>query len=174
MSTQVGELRQSLYTSPERARSMGRITASLLRSVPFVLATHYAHGEWQPGNDECPIPRGERTLGHEAATIGVALEIAASCHQLVYGPEIATRPLVAQGRLVEVRFAGLRRAAPLFVHVNAERVLARVQKAIVKVLGEVVDPPDSSRGLADTAERAFALEGAMDGALESALQLPSS
>ena len=42
------------------------------------------------------------------------------------------------------------------------------------LLGEVVDPPDSSRGLADTAERAFALEGAMDGALESALQLPSS
>ena len=143
VSTQVGELRQSLYTSPDRARSMGRVTASMLRTVPFVLATHYANGEFQPGNDECPIPRGERSVGHEAATIGVALEIAASCHQLVYGPEIATRPLVEQGRLVEVRFPGLRRAAPLFVHVNAERVLARVQKAILKVLGDVVDPPDS-------------------------------
>ena len=142
ISTKIGTVRQSLYTSPTMAKQIGaKPTAAALEDVPFVLATNYTHGEFQPGNDECPIPRADRKAGHEAATIGVAIELAAECDQLVYGPEVAARSLVSQGRLVEVKIAGFRRMSPLYLHVNGERVLARVQKTVLHTLREVLEPP---------------------------------
>ena len=75
-------------------------------------------------------------MGHEAATVGVALELAAATRQLAFGPVIAARTLVLAGRLVEIKVQNWRLTESLYFHANADRVLARVQKAVVEALRE--------------------------------------
>ena len=135
VSTRAGNVRRALFASPELARQLGHTTTvAKLVSIPWVLPVYNSGGQFLPGDDGCPIPREERIIGHEAATIGVALELAAATNQLAFGPTLAARTLVMAGRLVEVRVAGWRLVDNLYFHANADRVLARVQKAVVGAL----------------------------------------
>jgi DNA-binding transcriptional LysR family regulator len=139
VSTRAGSMRRGLFASPELARRIGN-TPSLakIRATPFILPVYSTGGGGQflPGDDGCPIPREERVMGHEAATVGVALELAAATNQLAFGPVIAARTLVLAGRLVEIRVPNWRLTESLYFHANADRVLARVQKAVVEALRE--------------------------------------
>jgi DNA-binding transcriptional LysR family regulator len=137
VSTRAGSVRRGLFASPEIARRLGPSpTPSKLLAFPFVLPVYNSGGQFLPGDDGCPIPREERIMGHEAATVGVGLELAAATGQLVFGPVIAARTLVMAGRLAEIRVAGWRLTEALYFHANADRVLSRVQKAIVEALRE--------------------------------------
>ena len=75
-------------------------------------------------------------MGHEAATVGVAFELAAATSQLAFGPTIAARTLVMAERLVEIKVPDWKLTDPLYLHTNVDRVLSRVQKAIVEALRE--------------------------------------
>jgi hypothetical protein len=137
VSTRAGNVRRALFGSPELGKKLGHTPSTTkLAGIPFVLPVYNSSGQFLPGDDGCPIPREERIIGHEAATIGVALELAAATNQLVFGPVLAARTLVLAGRLVEVRVPGWRLVDNLYFHANADRVLARVQKAVVEALRE--------------------------------------
>jgi DNA-binding transcriptional LysR family regulator len=139
VSTKAGNARRALFAAPDVARKLGRDPIpSKLTTLPWVLPVYNSGGGGQflPGDDGCPIPREDRIMGHEAATVGVALELAAATNQLVFGPVIAARTLVLAGRLVEVKVPGWRLTEALYFHANADRVLSRVQKAIVETLRE--------------------------------------
>jgi len=138
VSTRAGTMRRGLFAAPELARKLGNNPSpAKLKSIPFVLPVYSSGGgQFLPSDDGCPIPREERIMGHEAATVGVGLELAAATHQLVFGPVIAARTLVLAGRLVEVKVQSWRTTENLYFHANADRVLARVQKAVVEALRE--------------------------------------
>ena len=138
IATRVGAMRQGLFASPALAKRLGASpTPDELAEVPFILPVSHSGNQFIPNEDKCPLPREQRIHGHEAATIGVALELAAASDQLVYGPVLAARTLVLAGKLVELRVAGWRTTETLFFHADADRVLARVQKAIVETLRSV-------------------------------------
>jgi DNA-binding transcriptional LysR family regulator len=139
VSTRAGSMRRGLFAAPEVARKLGQNpSVSKLLTIPFVLPVYNSGGGGQflPGDDGCPIPREDRIMGHEAATVGVGLELAAATEQLVFGPVIAARTLVLAGRLVEIRVSNWRLTESLYFHANADRVLARVQKSVVEALRE--------------------------------------
>jgi DNA-binding transcriptional LysR family regulator len=139
VSTKVGPVKVSLFAPPELAESLGKKpTLDRLREVPFVVPVQFSSGQVLPGEDGFPLTRADRTHGHEAATIAVALELAATCGQLTYGPELAARRLLSQGRLVEVKAPGVLTNVDLYLHANSERVLARLHKDAIRVIGDVL------------------------------------
>jgi DNA-binding transcriptional LysR family regulator len=142
VSTRAGAVRRALFGTPEIAKKVGpHPSPKKLLGIPFILPVYNSGAQFLPGDDGCPIPREERIMGHEAATVGVGLELAAATHQLVFGPVIAARTLVMAGRLVEIKVPGWELTESLYVHADADRVLARVQRAIVEALGRDVPPP---------------------------------
>lgn len=139
VSQAVGEVRSSLFTTKKVADEIGpRATAEAVRKVPFVIPLYNAGGEFLPGDDGCPLAREDRIRGHEAATYGVALEIAAYADMLVFGPVNAARAYVEASRLVEVPVKGWRVTSDLYLHANANRVMGPVHKRLVKALEEAV------------------------------------
>jgi DNA-binding transcriptional LysR family regulator len=138
VSVKVGELRSGLFGTPELARRIGPSPVSVdkLRAVPFVTPIYHAEGRYLAVDDDCPLTLAERTTGHSAQTIGIALELAARTHQLVFGPVVAARRLVATGALVEIHVRGWSVKDPLFISCNADRMMAKVQTAVVKTMRE--------------------------------------
>jgi DNA-binding transcriptional LysR family regulator len=133
--TRVGEVRKALFAPPALARRLGpRPSPKTLEEIPFVCPVYNSGGQFMPGDDGCPLRRSDRTVGHEAATLGVALDVAAASDQLVFGPVVAARALVDTGRLVELKVPGWHLTDALYVHANADVVLARVQRVIVNAL----------------------------------------
>jgi DNA-binding transcriptional LysR family regulator len=132
-SVHVGRLRRALFAPPEIAARLGPEPVSIdkVRSIPFVCPVYYADGHVVPGEDDCPLPRSERVVGHQALAVGLALELAARTGHLVFGPVITARPYVASGQLRQVRVDGWDVSAPLFVACNSDRVLSRVRTAVV-------------------------------------------
>jgi hypothetical protein len=96
-------------------------------------------------DDDCPLPSSERRLGHEAQTIGLALELAARTDQLVFGPVIAAKRHIDGGTLVEVPVEGWNVRETLFVACNSDRVLSRVQGAILKAIRAQLQELDAVR-----------------------------
>ncbi len=136
VSVNVGELRSGLFGTPELARRLGPFPTSVekLRGVPFVIPIYNVDGRYLPVDDDCPLPLAERTSGHAAQTIGIALELAAQTDQLVFGPVVAARRFVATGSLVEIVVRGWSVREPLYISCNADRMMAKVQSAAVKAM----------------------------------------
>lgn len=132
----VGDLRKALFAAPAVVRRLGAqpVSAEVLRGIPFVSPVFNANGRLLPADDGCPLGRGDRTLGHEVETIGLALEVAARTGQLVFGPVIAALPAIERGALVEIRVRGWNVTEPLYVACDGDRVLQRVQKSILAVV----------------------------------------
>jgi DNA-binding transcriptional LysR family regulator len=140
VSVNVGEIRKGLYGSPALARALGPqpVFEEKIRTIPFIGPIYNADGQFVPMDDDCPLARRDRLVGHEAQTIGLALELAARTDHLVYGPAFAARRYVDNGALVEVAVRGWNASEPLFVVCNADRVRAKVQTAIVEALREAL------------------------------------
>jgi DNA-binding transcriptional LysR family regulator len=138
VSVRVGELRSGLFATAELARRLGPFPISVdkLRSVPFVTPIYHAEGRYLPVDDDCPLSVAERTSGHAAQTVGIALELAARTHQLVFGPVVAARRFLATGSLVEIPVRGWSVREALYISCNADRMMAKVQTAVVKAMRE--------------------------------------
>jgi DNA-binding transcriptional LysR family regulator len=137
-SVRVGETRSALFGSPELAKHLGPFPTSVdkLRSVPFVTPIYNSEGRYFSAEDDCPLTVAERKRGHSAQTIGIALELATRTGQLAFGPVVAARRFVAVGALVEIPVRGWSVKEPLFVSCNADRMMAKVQTAIVRTMRE--------------------------------------
>jgi DNA-binding transcriptional LysR family regulator len=138
VTVRVGEIRSGLFATSDLARRLGPspVPIDKLRSVPFVTPIFHSEGRYVGVDDDCPLALAERVRGHSAQTIGIALELAARAHQLVFGPVVAARRLVALGALVEVEVQGWSVRAPIFVSCNADRMMAKVQTSVVKAMRE--------------------------------------
>src|SRR5262249_9896923 len=86
--TEVGYCRKAIFASPALANKLGPqpVRVEKLLDIPFVNPVFNVNGQFAPMDDECPLPVGSRRAGHEAQTIGIALELAAHTEQLVFGP----------------------------------------------------------------------------------------
>ena len=135
-SVHVGEIRQALFASPSLARKLGAqpTTEERLRGVPFISPVYYADGHLVPAQDDCPLHRSDREVGHQVLTVVLAMELATRSEQLVFGPCIAARGHLAAGTLVEVRVQGWNVRSQLYLACNGDRVLARVRNAIADAL----------------------------------------
>lgn len=135
ITEKIGDFRKGLFASPSLAAKLGgKVTESTVRDYPFVCPVYLNNGELFFGNDDCPIPIGERIRGHEACTFGAALEMATTSPQLAFGPVCTAQSLVQSGSLVEVRVRGWDVRGQLYLHVQSERVLGHVWKRIVRTL----------------------------------------
>ncbi len=134
--TRAGEIRVGLFGSPAVAARLGagRVTADDVRRLPFIAPLSVADGQWAPADDDCPLALSERQVGHEVQTIPVALEMAARTDHVVFGPWLAARGHVERGELVEIRVQGWSVTEPLYLACNSDRVLARVQQAVVRAV----------------------------------------
>ena len=138
VSVRVGETRSAVFATPALARRLQPFPVSVdkLRSVPFVTPIYNADGRYLAVDDDCPLTVAERKTGHAAQTVGIALELASATSQLVFGPVVAARRFVATGALVEVPVRGWAVKEPLYVCCNADRMMAKVQTAVVKAMRE--------------------------------------
>jgi DNA-binding transcriptional LysR family regulator len=138
--TPVGLLRKGLFATPAHARRLGAppIPPTKVRGETFVCPIYGLNGQVVPGDDGCPLPIGERKIGHETETLSVALMLAAEAEQLVFAPVLAARRWVDQGALTEVQVAGWDVRDPVDLMCHSLRVRARVQRAIVEILRKVL------------------------------------
>jgi DNA-binding transcriptional LysR family regulator len=128
----IGELRKGIFAAPAVAARLGRppIPPSALADVPFVMPVYKTQGRIVPVDDDCPIPRTMRRLGHQVQTILVALEVAASSDQIVFGPVVAAHRHVKAGVLVEVPVQGWSVCEDLAFACHVDRVSARLRAAL--------------------------------------------
>src|SRR5690606_26789698 len=87
-SQRVGNVRRSCFATPALQRQLGAspIPVETILRLPFVLPVYNANGVYVPVDDGCPIAATQRIAGHEAQTMALALEIASTTNQLVFGP----------------------------------------------------------------------------------------
>ena len=150
VSESAGELRKGLFTSPRLAQSLRPfpVPPERLSPLPFVSPIVLVNGQTIPAGDDCPLGRGERRLGHEAESIGLALDLAAHTDQLAFGPVIASRALVASGLLEEVPVVGWSVSDPVHVACHRDHVLAHVQKSIVRAVTRGIEGHQGSAAAA--------------------------
>jgi len=141
ISQSVGELTKGLFAPPALAKRLKPFPAPVERiaECSFVMPVYFANGQLAPGDDDCPLRVADRRIGHEVGTVGLALEMAARTEQLVFGPSIAAREHVMQGRLVPVPVEGWNISEALHIACHADRVLAPVQQTIVRALRSAVE-----------------------------------
>lgn len=138
---EVGALQSSLFATPVLAQRLGPAPVSVerVRQERFVSPVGQSQGQPLPLDDGCPLPYGERKLGHETQTLSVALELAIVSHQLVYGPVLAAIHHIATGKLVPVPVKGWAMSEPLHVMLHVDRVTAPVRNAVLKEAQALVD-----------------------------------
>ncbi len=135
-STRVGDVRKALFANPALAEKLGPrpVPVERLLDVPFICPIYHRDGQFMAVDDDCPLPPADRQIGHQAQTIGLALELACITNQLVFGPFIAARRFIQIEALVEIEVEGWSVNEPLYVVCNSDRVLSRVEKGIIKAL----------------------------------------
>lgn len=136
-ATPVGELRKALFGTPALAKRLGKgaVRPEALEDVPFVCPIYRREGRVVPVEDDCPLPRARRHVGHQVATIMVALEVAAACDQLVFGPRVAAAHHLRSGALVEIPVAGWDVREPLSFACHVDRISAKARASLTRALG---------------------------------------
>lgn len=133
----LADLRLGLFGPPALAKRLANASTDQLLDVPFITPVSFTNGSWQPVEDECPLLVGERQAGHEAPTIAVGLALAAETEQLVFGPQVAAREALEQGRLVEIPVPGWDVRQPSFLTIDVDRVTQR-ELSLVKSIAQAV------------------------------------
>lgn len=129
-------LRRGLFASPTLRQRLGKGAVPLerLADVPFIIPIFRQQGRVVPVDDDFPIARVQRKVGHQVQTFLVALELAVQTEQLAFGPAIAAQRHVATGALVEIPIEGYTATEPLAFACNVDRVSARTRTAFGNAL----------------------------------------
>jgi DNA-binding transcriptional LysR family regulator len=136
---QVGALESGLFASASLAKKLGPVTVDAVSRLPFITPVSFTDSHWEPMDDDCPLPVGERIAGHEAPTIALALAIAAEVDQVVFGPRLAARDAVESGRLVELVVPGWHVTRPTFLAVDIDRITGNELKQVRSVAKAMLD-----------------------------------
>jgi len=132
----LGVMRKSLFAAPALAAKLGPapVPVDRLLEVPFVSPIYTSNGEFVPVDDDCPLSYSARTVGHQAQTLELALELAVRTQQLVFGPKLAARNYLDLGQLVEIPVEGWDIFEPLFIKYDTERIMSHSLQAILAAL----------------------------------------
>jgi DNA-binding transcriptional LysR family regulator len=147
VAEQVGTLRRGLFASPALRQRLGKGAVPLerLAEVPFIIPIYRQQGRVVPVDDDFPLPRTQRKVGHQVQTFLVGLEVAAQTEQLAFGPAIAAQRHVSTGALIEIPIAGYEVTEPLTFACNVDRVSARLRTALGTALRSAMTAMTSAR-----------------------------
>jgi DNA-binding transcriptional LysR family regulator len=148
-SDEVGEIRHSLFARPDYVRRLGPLplTVDQVRALPFIAPTAAGGDRFVAIGDDCPLPREERIVAHEAQMVGAALEFARGTDHVVYCPVLAAQRFVDSGDLVEVPVVGWNVLEPIHVLCNGDRVLWRTHTAVVQAVKTVIGARELTCGI---------------------------
>lgn len=110
-----------------------------VKRFPFLYPTYLTQNAVRFGNDQCPIPRTQRILGHQTSTAASAMRIAQASDQLLFGPKIVIEGSEGALPLMEIEVAGwdvVRQ--PVYVAVNLDQVTQRVFKSWIEMMSRVL------------------------------------
>jgi DNA-binding transcriptional LysR family regulator len=149
VAEQVGTIRRGLFASPALRQRLGKgaVPLELLAEVPFIIPIFRQQGRVVPVDDDFPLPRSQRKIGHQVQTFLVGLEVAAQTEQLAFGPAIAAQRHISSGALVEIPIAGYAVTEPLTFACNVDRVSARLRTAFGTALRSAMTAMSSSHPL---------------------------
>jgi len=135
-SQPVGEVEKALFASPATMAQLGTgpIAIEKLATLPIISPIYLTDGGVLPVDDDGPLPRRERTIGHEVMTFGLGLAIAARTDQLVFGPVIGALSMLETGAVVRVTVKGWSSRETLKLAYNTERITKPQQRNIVATI----------------------------------------
>jgi DNA-binding transcriptional LysR family regulator len=136
----VGTCRSALLARPAYAKRLGPLplTQDRVRPLPFVGPARVNGERFAAVNDDCPLPWEKRWIAHEAQAVAAALEVVSRSDYVVFCPVLAASRFLASGEIVEVPVTGWDVRDPLHVLCSGDRVLSRVQQAIVRATVEAL------------------------------------
>lgn len=136
VAEQVGDIRRGLFASPALRQRLGKgaVSVDRLTEIPFIMPNFRQQGRVVPVEDDFPLPRSQRKIGHQVQTFLVGLELAAQTEQLAFGPTIAAHRHLSSGALVEIPIEGYEITEPLTFACNIDRVSARLRTAFGNAL----------------------------------------
>jgi DNA-binding transcriptional LysR family regulator len=140
-SDRTHSLRLVLFARPAFAARLGPMpmTVDRVRALPFIGPTRTGGDRFVAVSDDCPLSPEERWIAHESQSIGAALEFASRTDNLAFGPRLAGRRMLDAGWLVEIPVIGWDVREPVYVVCNGDRVLSRVQVAVIQAVHEVLE-----------------------------------
>jgi DNA-binding transcriptional LysR family regulator len=137
----LGPLRSGLFMSPETWARWGKraLTPEEVKSLCFIVPVYCHEGSAILLEDDCPIPTSLRKMGHEAETMRLGLDLAASSDHAIFGPLVAAKAHLREGRLVHVPVAGWEVARPLSLACNGDVVSSSLQRALLQEFRDALD-----------------------------------
>lgn len=136
----IGPVGKALFVSPATAERLGRppIPVERLAGLQFISPIYLTETGYLPVDDDCPITRRERVVGHETMTLGLALALAARTEQVVFGPVLGAVDHLRAGTLVKLEIEGWELTDELHLACNIDRVTAAEQKALAAAVGDAL------------------------------------
>lgn len=135
-SHQVGLIEKALFASPATAARLGPgpLTREQLLEVPFVSPVYLTERGFLPIDDDCPITRRERRVGHETMTMALALALVARTDQVVFGPLLGALPFLASGQVVKLKVVDWRSSDILYLAYNTERITGGEHRTLLAAI----------------------------------------
>jgi hypothetical protein len=127
--------------APATAAKLGPppIPAARLTDIPFVSPIYLTDTGFLPVDDDCPISRRDRVVGHEATTLGLALAMAARSDQAVFGPVLGALDFLRAGTLVKLEVEAWSLTEDVHLAYNTARITSFEQRGIVAALERGLD-----------------------------------
>jgi DNA-binding transcriptional LysR family regulator len=136
----VGSCRSALVARPSYAKRLGPLplTPEGVLALPFIGPARLGGERLAAVGDDCPVPWEKRWIAHEAQSVAAALEVAGRSDHVVFCPVLASLRFLESGALVELPVTGWDVSDPLHVLSSADRVLSRVEQAVIRASAEVL------------------------------------
>ena len=132
----LGTIEKGLFVSPETARRLGPppVPRSRLAEVPFVSPIYLTDTGFLAVEDDCPISRRERIVGHETTTLGMALALVARSEQATFGPVLGAINQLRSGQVVKLAVEDWRIVDDLYLAYNTDQITVTEQRTLVGAL----------------------------------------
>ena len=135
-STALGQVTKALFVAPCVAERLGPppIPVDRIAGLQFISPVYLTETGYLPIDDDCPISRRERIVGHETMTLGLALALVARTEQVAFGPVIGALDYLRAGTLVKLEVEGWSLTDDLHLTCNIDRVTSGEQRTLAAAL----------------------------------------
>jgi DNA-binding transcriptional LysR family regulator len=135
-STALGQVTKALFVAPCVAERLGPppIPVERIAGLQFISPVYLTETGYLPIDDDCPISRRERIVGHETMTFGLALALVARTEQVVFGPVLGALDYLRAGTLVKLEVEGWSLTDDLHLACNIDRVTSGEQRTLASAL----------------------------------------
>lgn len=132
----IGRVSKALFVSPATAERLGPppISVDRLAGLQFVSPVYLTDTGYLPVDDDCPVSRRERIVGHETMTLNLALALVARTDQVVFGPVLGAIDFLRAGTLVKLDVEGWSLTDDLHLACNIDRVTTAEQRCLAGAL----------------------------------------